>query len=104
VRALPGIPTIRMFEALACGIPLVSAPWEDCEGLFRPGTDHLRARDGDEMRRHLAALMEDADLRASLAAEGLATIRARHTCRHRVQELLGILAALGQPAATETTA
>ena len=35
--ALPGIPTIRVFEALACGIPLVCAPWDDCEGLFRPG-------------------------------------------------------------------
>ncbi|WP_245986740.1 CgeB family protein [Azospirillum thermophilum] len=29
---LPGIPTIRVFEALACGIPLVSAPWRDSEG------------------------------------------------------------------------
>ena len=36
VEALPGIPTIRLFEALACGIPLVSAPWDDAEGLFRP--------------------------------------------------------------------
>ena len=26
---LPGIPTIRVFEALACGIPLVCAPWRD---------------------------------------------------------------------------
>ena len=34
---LPGIPTIRVFEALACGIPLVSAPWSDSEGLFTPG-------------------------------------------------------------------
>ena len=31
---LPGIPTIRVFEALACGIPLVSAPWDDAEHLF----------------------------------------------------------------------
>ena len=35
-RALPGIPTIRPFEALACGIPLISAPWDDAEHLFRP--------------------------------------------------------------------
>ncbi len=27
---LPGIPTIRVFEALACGIPLISAPWRRC--------------------------------------------------------------------------
>ena len=28
---LPGIPTIRPFEALACGIPLVCSPWRDTE-------------------------------------------------------------------------
>ncbi len=42
-RALPGIPTIRPFEALACGIPLISAPWQDSEDLFRPGRDFLFA-------------------------------------------------------------
>ncbi|HYZ32352.1 MAG TPA: glycosyltransferase [Crenalkalicoccus sp.] len=99
VQALPGIPTIRVFEALACGIPLVSAPWQDSEGLFRPGADYLTARDGSEMTRHLVALRDDAALRKALAAHGLATIRARHSCAHRVQELLGILAALrGTPA------
>jgi len=87
---LPGIPTIRVFEALACGIPLVSAPWDDAEGLFRPGTDYLIARDGAEMERHLTALAHDADLRAALTASGLETIRARHTCAHRVDELLAI--------------
>lgn len=88
---LPGIPTIRVFEALACGIPLVSAPWEDVEGLFRPGEDFLLARSPAEMERHFAALKRDPGLRRMLAADGLATIRARHTCRHRVEELLGIV-------------
>jgi spore maturation protein CgeB len=88
--ALPGIPTIRPFEALACGIPLVSAPWDDIEGLFIPGRDYLVARDGAEMRRHLAALAADEALAASLAAHGLATVRRRHTCAHRVDELLEI--------------
>ena len=36
-RAMNGIPTIRVFEALACGIPLISAPWSDTEHLFREG-------------------------------------------------------------------
>ena len=87
---LPGIPTIRVFEALACGIPLVSAPWNDPEGLFRPGTDYLIARDGGQMEAHLRALASDEALRAELAARGLETIRARHTCAHRVDELLAI--------------
>lgn len=90
VRALPGIPTIRPFEALACGIPLISAPWDDVEGLFRPGTDFLVARDGEEMRKHMRALCEDEDLARSLAANGLERIRERHTCAHRVDQLLEI--------------
>lgn len=92
---LPGIPTIRVFEALACGIPLVSAPWQDSEGLFTPGADYLVARDGAEMRRHLDALIHEPRLRAGLAAHGLATIRARHTCAHRARELLAIIDRIG---------
>jgi spore maturation protein CgeB len=88
---LPGIPTIRVFEALACGIPLVSAPWDDCENLFRPGQDFLVARDGAEMTQHLTRLKSDPDLRAALVRSGLETIRARHTCAHRVDELLAIV-------------
>ena len=92
VEALPGIPTIRVFEALACGIPLVSAPWNDAEGLFRPGSDFLYARDGGEMAALLRDLVNDPDRARELAASGLQTIRARHTCRHRVEELLSHLA------------
>jgi spore maturation protein CgeB len=97
VRHLPGIPTIRPFEALACGAPLVSAPWEDVEGLFTPGKDYLVARSGDEMRVHMKALASDAALRAELGARGRATVLARHTCAHRVDELLAICGELGIP-------
>ena len=92
-RELPGIPTIRVFEALACGVPLVSAPWEDSEGLFRPG-DFVTARDGAEAERAMRGIAGDPDLAAEFAANGLATIRARHTCAHRAEELLRILAEL----------
>ena len=88
---LPGIPTIRVFEALACGIPLVSAPWQDSEHLFQPGADYLVARNGEEMLHHLIRLRDNLELRARLSATGLATIQARHTCAHRADELLRIL-------------
>jgi spore maturation protein CgeB len=100
---LPGIPTIRVFEALASGIPLVSAPWEDSENLFAPGRDFLVARNGEDMTRHLTALRDDADLRAELAAKGLATIRSRHTCAHRAEELLGVVARIA-PSSVEVAA
>jgi spore maturation protein CgeB len=95
VEALPGIPTIRPFEAMACGIPLICSPWEDSEGLFTPGQDYLVARDGEEMEAHLAAVLSDAALAASLSRHGLQTILARHTCGHRVEELLAIAEELG---------
>ena len=96
-RLLPGIPTIRVFEALACGIPLVSAPWDDCEHLFRVGEDFLMARDGAEMTRALRDLKSDPDLRARLVRNGLETIRKHHTCAHRVDELLSIVERVRAP-------
>jgi spore maturation protein CgeB len=95
VEALRGVPTIRPFEALACGIPLVSAPWEDVEQLFRPGTDYLVARSTAEMARHLDNILNDEQLASSLRDCGLETIRARHTCAQRVDELLTICTELG---------
>lgn len=89
-EALPGIPTIRPFEALACKIPLISAPWEDTEGLFTPGKDFLIARSGEEMRRCLRALINDPAMAAELASHGHRTLLSAHTCAHRVDELLGI--------------
>lgn len=89
--ALPGIPTIRPFEALSCGVVLLSAPWQDSEGLFRVDRDFLMVRDGAEMQRRLRDVLEDAALARELRESGLETIRARHTCAHRVDELLSIV-------------
>lgn len=91
VRALPGIPTIRVFEALACGIPLVSAPWDDVEALFTPGKDFLVAHDTREMIGHVQALLAEPRYAAELARHGRETVLQRHTCRHRVDELLAIV-------------
>lgn len=90
VQALPGIPTIRVFEALACGIPLLCSPWADTEGLFRSGKEFLLAHNGDEMRQLLFDVLNDPSLAEELAINGLATILERHTCAHRVDELQGI--------------
>lgn len=105
VEALPGIPTIRPFEALACGIPLISAPWDDAEGLFTPGEDFLVAKDGGDMKRCLREVLNDPDLARHLSERGRRTILERHTCAHRVDELLaiaaGIAALLPESVATE---
>jgi len=94
-RLLQGIPTIRPFEALACGIPLVCAPWNDREHLFTPGKDYLVAHDGEEMKRHLRQLLNEPDFAQELATHGRNTILSRHTCAHRIDELLAICRTLG---------
>ena len=87
--AMTGIPTIRVFEALACGIPLLSAPWQDTEGLFRPG-DFQFVANGEEMQRAMANLLAHDDLAQEQAARGLETVLARHTCAHRAAELTSL--------------
>jgi len=96
VEALPGIPTIRVFEALACGIPLVSCWWDDVEGLFSVGEDFLMVRTPGEMTHAVRDVLADADAAAALAAHGRATVLARHTCAHRVDELMAIYEAIRQ--------
>jgi spore maturation protein CgeB len=88
-RQLPGIPTIRVFEALACGIPLVSAPWSDDEHLFPAGC-YLSVSSGETMKSALSAVLSDSELAESLAGAGLRTVLERHTCRHRADELIAI--------------
>jgi spore maturation protein CgeB len=97
VKALPGVPTIRPFEALACRIPLVCGPWEDTEHLFSPGKDYLIAADGAEMKRHLKRLLADPQLAAALATHGRETILQRHTCAQRTDELLDICRRIDSP-------
>jgi spore maturation protein CgeB len=86
-NGLSGIPTIRVFEVLACGAPLVCAPWTDAEHLFRPGADYVVVKNGLEMTATLESLLRDEKARQQLATNGLETIKARHTCKHRAEQL-----------------
>jgi spore maturation protein CgeB len=89
-NGLSGIPTIRIFETLACGVPLLCSPWSDDEKLFHRGEDFLVVKNGSELKAELENLLRDAAARHQLARHGLKTIHERHTCAHRAQQLLSI--------------
>jgi len=89
LNAMAGIPTIRVFEALACGIPLISAPWPDTEMLFREG-DFCYVRNTRESIAAIEHLLSDEKAAAEQSIRGLETVLARHTCMHRAQELTAI--------------
>lgn len=95
VDMLPGIPTIRPFEALACGTLLISAPWNDSENLFTPGKDFLIANNGEEMEKILREVLNDENKIKEIAEHGLNTVLNKHTCAHRVDELINICRELG---------
>ena len=89
-NGLSGIPTMRVFEALACGAPLVCSPWTDAEKLFRPGQDYLVVKDGAAMQGELSHLLKDDAARRQLGANGRETILKHHTCAHRARQLVEI--------------
>ena len=95
VRSLPGIPTIRPFEALACAIPLLSSPWQDSENLFTPGQDFQFAQNGGEMKKLMERVLSDDAFVKIMTKHGLETIQQKHTCAHRVDELYAICEELG---------
>jgi spore maturation protein CgeB len=84
--AMDGIPTIRVFEALACGIPLISAPWSDSEHLFGKG-DFCMVHNAAEMQSAISSLLVDCKAARAQAQRGFETVRSRHTCRHRAEQL-----------------
>lgn len=85
-NGLSGIPTIRMFEAFACGVPLVSSPWKDLEGLFRPNQDFVSVPDGRAMEAEIRHLLRDDLAGKQLASQALETIQKQHTCLHRARQ------------------
>ena len=101
-EALPGIPTIRPFEAMACGIPLISAPWQDSEHLFREGKDYIMVENGNEMVGAMKRVLSDSIQAQNLARHGLQTIQESHTCSHRVDELLAIYDSLDETLEEQT--
>lgn len=95
VRSLPGIPTIRPFEAMACAIPLLSSPWNDAEHLFTPGEDFKFAQNGEEMKALMQQVIAGEPWIKDMTEHALQTIQQKHTCANRVDELYAICEELG---------
>ena len=78
-------PSVRLFEAAACGVPIISDYWTGLDELFAIDSEILIARSGADMLRYLIALREEERIAVGLRARG-AVLR-HHTYRHRAQEL-----------------
>jgi spore maturation protein CgeB len=77
-------PSVRLFEATACGTPVISDPWSGLETLFRPGRDILVAWRTEDV---LTALEIPEGARVGISAAGRNQTLARHTAARRAGEL-----------------
>lgn len=93
-RTPAGSPDPYLLPALACGRPVVAAPWDDANRLLAPGRDYLVARDGKELTGWLARLLADRQFAAELAQHGRQTVLARHTVANRARTLLSLVRTL----------
>ena len=78
-------PSVRLFEAAACGVPIVSDRWPGLGDLFADGTEILTAATTADVTTILADLPEP-DRRA-VADAARARVLAAHTADHRAAEL-----------------
>lgn len=77
-------PSGRLFEAAACGAPILSDGWEGLETFFAPGKEILCVDTAEDVMRILAA--SDADLHAVSRAARERTLE-EHTAARRIAEL-----------------
>ncbi|HEX2492415.1 MAG TPA: glycosyltransferase, partial [Steroidobacter sp.] len=82
-------PSVRLFEAAACGAPIISDEWAGIEEVLTPGEEVLIARSGSDVVEYLAALSETERARVAHAARE--RVCARHSGAHRATELLELL-------------
>jgi spore maturation protein CgeB len=80
-------PSVRLFEAAACGTPIISDYWPGLETLFEPNHEILIAFSSEESTYYLFGLGEEE--RRRIGASARARVLASHTARHRALELEG---------------
>jgi spore maturation protein CgeB len=75
-------PSVRLFEAGACGVPVITDPWPGLETLFSPGSEILVAGDVHSILRDTGE-----DERRRIGERLRRRVLGAHTAAHRAEEL-----------------
>ena len=78
-------PSVRLFEAASCGVPIVSDPWPGLADFFRPGEEILVAERPEDVARLLRGCSESK--RRKVAEAARARVLHAHTAAARALEL-----------------
>ena len=80
-------PSVRLFEAAACGVPIISDRWTGLDTFFSPDEEILIADSTDDVLRYLHDLTPEGAARIGAAARR--KVLSAHTAAHRAAELEG---------------
>lgn len=80
-------PSVRLFEAAACAVPIISDYWEGLDTLFEFGTEILVARSPEDTLSYLRDMPEEE--RQAIGQRARERVLAQHTAAHRAAELEG---------------
>lgn len=78
-------PSVRLFEAAACGTPIISDSWPGLETFLEPGKEILIVRSGRETIEYLSDLPDKE--RVQIGRNARNRILHQHTAIHRAMEL-----------------
>jgi spore maturation protein CgeB len=78
-------PSVRLFEAAACGVPIISDDWAGLDTLFVPGKEILISHSGEETLRYLRDVPEAE--RQAMGMRARERVLAEHTAAHRAETL-----------------
>lgn len=81
-------PSVRLFEAAACGTPIISDSWEGLDAFFEPGKEILVAESADDVVRYLQYSVNEMERISNLAKE---RVLKNHTSHQRARELVGYI-------------
>lgn len=82
-------PSVRLFEAGACGTAILSDAWEGISEFFEPDEEILLVSSGNEVKRILRDVSPN-DL-AAIGSRAAERVRCQHTSVHRAQQLIDLL-------------
>ena len=78
-------PSVRLFEAAACGTAIISDYWPGLDQLFRPGEEILIARSSEDIAHFLTSITDSERIR--IGAKARERVLREHTANHRARQI-----------------
>lgn len=78
-------PSVRLFEAAACGTPIISDYWDGLDHFFEPGEEILIAETTDDVEQYLSLPRAEID---QISEQARNKILKNHTSKKRAKQLV----------------